>query len=524
MFDQLAVQLEALPPDLQEEARAKLARLQVAAKGNPLWGYVPHGKQQRYHGITAMIGAFAGGNRSGKSTGGTNDDLIQCCDAEVLPPWLLPYKRWHHPVEWRVITPNLTTTLEGVVLPLFKKWTPKSQLFKGSWDRAYNQRLRKLQFANGSTIDFLTHDMDLDAFSGAALHGVRCDEEPKGHKGRQIYEESLMRVLDYGGDFRMTFTPLFGLSWAYHELTRRGEPRWDDEVQVVTVDMDDNPHLDEQQKERVLARYSDVQREARKSGRFIHFAGVIYPEWDPDVHVVPSDDVPFDDGGAPLVHAYQAIDPGRDHPAGYVWAWVDDEDLLVVYDRMKLRGATVEEAAAEILAREAKHGITPRWRVIDPSARNKSHATGRSIQDEYRKHKIHTIPGQNSRLAGYNRVSERLKKGRGPGGLVVMAHCSNPDDPDLPALIEEFPEYRWKSATKGESAGREEPIKVKDDELDALRYLVMSNPRGPRTPDPEDQPPENAADYERWERSQMLKGHLKRVMKGRRSRRVGAVR
>lgn len=530
--------LSALPLDQQQEALARLQRLETAAAANPLWSYVPHAKQREYHSIGAQVGAFVGGNRSGKSYGGTVDDIIQVVDVDCLPPWLMGLKRWHGEVHWRVITPNLKTTLKQVVLPLFKQLLPKDQLIKGSWSRSYNNEDRILTLANGNTIDFLTHEMELDAFSGAAKHGIRMDEEPKGAKGKQIFDESWARLISTGGDFRMTFTPLFGLSWSYYELTAtseasgRREVRTDEDVHVVTVDMDDNPHLDQKTKEAYLSRLSGPMRAARKSGLFVHFAGQIYPQWDPDLHVIPEQPIPRDQAGKPTVAIFNWIDPGVDHPTSVGWFWIDNEHpdgRLVVFDSFKVRGKNVAEVAAIIHEREQAGMFKPRWRVIDPSARNKQHVTGRSLQDEYRRHKIHTIPGQNSRTAGFDRVRQLLSakvKDEDTGRLepvprlVVMANNSD-DDELLPGLIEEFPLYRWRQrATQaGEGASPQEPIKVKDDHLDGLRYGAMSNPTGLRFEDAQDLPPTDPAKYAAWERSRRVRDHLDRLT--RKSRRRG---
>lgn len=541
--------LEALPEELQLEARARFAAVQRGTERNPLWGYIPHGKQRAYHGISAQLGAFVGGNRSGKSWGGTADDIVQAIDREAVPAHLLEFKRWDGECHWRVITPKLQTTLKRVVLPLFRRLIPKDQLWKGAWDKAYNGEERLLQLANGNTIDFLTHDMELDAFSGAELHGFRLDEEPKGVKGKAIYDESIMRLLSTGGDARMTFTPLFGLSWAYYELTARSsdgergpgerEPRWDEDVQVVTVDMDENPHLDERAKRMALRRIPAAQRKARKSGQFVHFAGRIYPEWDPDLHIIPWQPVPRDQQTRkPSVSIFNWIDPGIDHPTSVGWFWIDfehPEGRAVVFDTFKVRDHNVADVAGLIKEKESELDIKPRWRVIDPSARNRQHVTGRSLQDEYARHKIYTRPGQNSRLAGFSRVSELLKATIRPDPtdphgvvrvcprLVVMANNSCDDD-DLPGLIEEFPLYRWRqrASQAGEGASPQEPIKVKDDHLDGLRYGVMSNPTGLRFDDAEDLPPDDPVARDEWERKHLLQQHLKRLMTNHKRRKSSA--
>jgi hypothetical protein len=79
---------------------------------------------------------------------------------------------------------------------------------------------------------------------------------------------------------------------------------------------------------------------------------------------------------------------------------------------------------------------------------------------------VPTLPGQNARIAGFDRVKERLRTDR----LVIHASCEQ--------LIDEFRKYRWKqNRTQSEDAGKQgDVIKSNDDLLDALRYLVMSMP------------------------------------------------
>ena len=113
----------------------------------------------------------------------------------------------------------------------------------------------------------------MDKFSGAALHRVCYDEEPPGDKGEAIRQECRARLVDFGGDEVFAFTPLLGLSWAYDAIWER---RHDDDVTVVQVDMDDNPHLDQDAKRDFLARLSKEEADARKSGKFVHFSGLFY--------------------------------------------------------------------------------------------------------------------------------------------------------------------------------------------------------------------------------------------------------
>ena len=130
--------LKALSPAEKKRALADLKKFKALVETNPLWSYNPHPKQHDYHCADTFIAAFIGGNRSGKTTAGVVDDIIQAVDREALPPWLAQYKRWEGEFYCRIVVPDLVSTLEGVLLPTIRSWVPKDQLKSGSWDRAYD--------------------------------------------------------------------------------------------------------------------------------------------------------------------------------------------------------------------------------------------------------------------------------------------------------------------------------------------------------------------------------------------------
>ncbi len=357
--------------------------------------------------------------------------------------------------------------MEGVIFEKLREWSPKGQLVGGAFDKAYDKTLRKLSFKNGSTFDFLTFEQDLDKFGGAANHRIHYDEEPP----HAIRKESMMRLIDYGGDELFTMTPLLGMSWMYDEIWEPYVKGRLTEATVVVVDMDDNPFLDEQTKQRALKGLSSEERKARKSGRFVHFAGMIYDEFVAARHVIPEraigDCVPAD------ARAYVGIDPGMRIMAAVLWTYLTPQDVLVAFDELALQGHTVEQVCDAIKLVNLKHArrlgeqkqpLLPQWYVIDPAARNVQHQTGRSDQMEFTTHGIVTIAGQNSVTAGINRVKERLENNR----LLITANCTE--------LLSEIRRYRWKTPTRGENDPKEQPVKANDHLLDALRYIVMSMP------------------------------------------------
>lgn len=465
--------IERLPADQQAEARALLEQYESTLTANPLLKYNNpdigkiHPKQLEFHRSQEQLKAFLGGNRSGKTTAGVLDDLIQAVDKECLPAHLRPYKKWQPPFYCRIIVPDFTSTLEGVIFQKLREWAPKDQLVGGRFDKAYDKTRRKLHLKNGSWFDFLTFEQDLDKFGGAALHRVHYDEEPPS----SIRRESMMRLIDYGGDELFTMTPLHGMSWMFDEIWEPWTKGKLSEATVVLVDMDDNPHLDARTKKRALAGLSKEERDARKSGRFVHFAGMIYDEFSRNEHVIPQiSEVP------PNAKVFVGIDPGMRHMCAVIWAYLNSEDTLVVFDELALQGHNVEQVCEAIKLVNEKWGqhleakvipLKPEWYVIDPAARNIMHNTGRSDQMEYTKNGIVTILGQNSKTAGISAVKVRLQHHR----LLVTANCQ--------ILMDQFRKYRWKSPTRTEDDPKEEPVKKDDHLLDALRYVVMSMPQPP---------------------------------------------
>lgn len=470
--------IRRLPKSQREEAEALLAQLSEANRQNPLLGYYPHAKQVHFHNSRKRIKAFFGGNRSGKTTAGICDDLIQAVDRNCLPEHLQPFKKWTPPFKCRIVSPDFTSTMEGVIFEKIREWVPRNQLAGGSWEKAYDKQRRVLRFDNGSRFDFLTSEQDIDKFSGADLHRVHFDEEPPGEKGRQIYQECRMRLIDHDGDMVFSMTPLFGMSWVYDVVwERRGNEVTRglyeaDLSTVVTVDMDENPHLNEEAKELVLADMTEAERKARKAGQFVHFAGLVYEEFDPGVHVVNPIAPDFLKGN----DIYVGIDPGLKTTA-VVFCCFDADNSMLVFDEINFSGKGLddtttipEEVVKRIREREKKWGRAAFY-IIDPAARIGSLINAENIQSVYARAGLNAIAGQNKVEPGIFEVKRRLeraiKKNR-PEKLHIARNCKQ--------LLWEFSRYRMDP-----KAEEFKVMKENDHHLDALRYVAMARPVAPHT-------------------------------------------
>jgi hypothetical protein len=488
--------LARLPKAERQLVADQLREVEEAFKRNPLLAYQPHEKQARFHRLpSARSRLFIGGNRSGKTTSTHVDTIIQCIDVDVVPEHLLAYKLWEPPFYCRIVGPDLTRWLEGVSLQKFREWCPRGQLRGGSLERGWDKQQLMLRFKNGSWVQFMSNDQDLDKFAGAALKRVVYDEPPR----QDIRRECLMRLIDYGGEELYGLTPTEGMSnWLYDDFYEpweklREQDLSDGEVEaalgarLLLVDMDDNPHLARADKEWALGGLSREEREGRRTGRFVAFSGLIYHEFSKSRHVIPAE------GRLPEgVEVFAGIDAGLRQPA-VVYAYLDQDDTMVVFDEIAPRNWTIPRVCAEIQRRNAKWGITPRWYVIDPAVRNKNSQTGRSDQQEFVDNGIVAIPGQNDVRTGINKVKVRLEAD--PPKLLVAAGCET--------LLGEFKKYRWKTpAARTENQAREAPVKADDHCLDALRYVCMQRPWAPNPDAPK--PSDTMKD-------RILRHHLKRL-------------
>lgn len=457
--------LKRLSREDQEEIEKELGRYEAAVERNPLWHWRPHVKQHEFLSWHKEFGTklFAGGNQSGKTTCGLADDIIQCVDDAALPPHLRQYKHWQPPFYGRIICPDFSTTLCGVVIPKLQELVPKDQLVGGSWKKAYDKTLHVLNFKNGSRLDFLTFEQDLNKFGGATLDRVHMDEEPPGEAGRQIFHESRIRVMRRKGEIMLTMTPLLGLSWSFDTIY---EKRNEDDTFCVEVDMDDNPHLTEEGKAASLTDLTDLERQARKEGKFVHFGGLVYPEYDPEAHTVRELPSRRHLQGQTIV---VSIDPGVRKTA-VVWVAFDKDNVAVVFDELYVDQATVELVAGQVKERNEHWGVKPNY-VIDPSARNRTLINAEQIQIAYMRNGITAMPGQNALEPGILQLKRRLQ------------HQAIFFSPTCTRLAWELRRYRI-----DEKKDQFAVVKEHDHLMDALRYACMTMTWGVTASKPKSKP------------------------------------
>lgn len=467
----------ALPPGPnRDKALQIVAGLREQLVENKLQLFVPYPAQTQFlewegHLTTSL---FLGGNRAGKTTVGVVKDIIQLVPAELLPDHLRRFKFWHDVVRGRVVTADFKQSHE-VIVDKFREWVPRQALAgkgrgKNWWKNAFDRDARRLWFDNGSFVEFMSQEQDVDAFSAQNLHFCHFDEEPPYDLGRKQFNECMMRLADHMGSMSLTMTPLDGMSWVHDQLyipainAKPGAER----VKVVTASSDDNPHMPKESLEVLFASdgtQSAEEIKSRRHGLFVAFEGQIYPAWDPAEHVIPAlAELP--EIGPERRRTVVGIDPGAAHPA-VVFLFADDQGRITVFDEIRFeKGAPIKQVCDEIKKRLLDWETSADWYVIDPSARNREQATAVPVAAEYAKHGIPCRPGVNTRAVGIGRIRVLLEN---PGYFRVTENCLT--------LRQEFPKYRWKGSKRSEDAAREQPVKRDDHYLDATRYAALSLPK-----------------------------------------------
>jgi phage terminase large subunit-like protein len=374
------------------------------------------------------------------------------------------------PTRGRVISVDFLNGVQKIIIPQFKQWVPPSDLKGGSWETAYNKELRTLTFENDSIIEFMSYDQDLDKFAGTSRHFVHFDEEPP----ESIYTENVARLVDTGGSLWITMTPVDGMTWVFDSVYEPGKSGEDKLIDVIEVDMTENPHLNAESVQEFLGSLSDDERKARGRGEFVQMGGLIYKKFDPKpggLHVL-NDAGTFTTPPADWVWVV-SLDHGFNNPTAILWHGISPDGRLLTFYEEYGSGRVIEDWARTIHSVNKQFGRAPDYYIADPSIKNSDPITGTSIYQEYVKYGIPFMLANNDVKAGLIRVA-RYMEPRGDGIPLwrVSANCRN--------LIRELTRYRWKTYASKKLASTnnlyDEPHKKDDHASDSLRYFIMSRP------------------------------------------------
>ncbi len=450
-----------------DEALAALEEYERLITLNPLLIFQPHSEAQRTFlaAKSAIVAAFAG-NQFGKSTILMVRMLIELLPRHLVPEHLQPYKRFDGPVHLWALCPTEDKVFDSL-LPALYKWCPKEALKGGVAKKAWNGERMMLTFEAGSTLAFKTYKQDPSTLGGATLHGVGFDEPPpRAHR-----DEAATRLLQYNGHEWYAMTPLkANTGWIRREIWKKREHP---DITVVKGSMHENPNLSRDAIERLLNSYAnDLWRKAREFGDFMDVAGLVYGDFERIVVSPPllADGTPDYPGRTKFINGLQhvvGIDPGIRN-AAFIFGGFDKYGVDWIYDEFLLQNGTPTQYAAVIDRKLAQWGLRRKdvMFVIDPAARQRSQATGDTVQTELSRVGIHTINGTNDREAGQQQIRDRILHQR----LKVFSTCTG--------LRDDADEFAWEMDDDDNNIGAADDSPYH--RLATLRYQVMVRPYYPQ--------------------------------------------
>jgi phage terminase large subunit-like protein len=433
-------------------------RIRLQATRPNIYGYTPHEKQVRFHSAPEKGRLYVGGNRSGKTTGGVVEDIWWLTGKhpflQTPPP----------PVYGRSICVDFLNGIEKIIRPEVARWLPLSEIKGGSWSTGYNKELRTLTCENGSTLEFMSYDQQLDKFAGTSRHFIHFDEEPP----KDIYTENRARLIDTAGSYWITMTPVLGMDWVYDDLYIPGKNNGGSNIAVIEVDMTENPYLSQGEIEEFISGLSADERTARVRGNFVRVGGLVFKFFDPDIHVMD----PFIPPKS--WEWYVSLDHGYNNPTAIYWHAVSPDNQVVTFSEAYDNEHTVDYWASLIHTRNTMLGRPPDYYVADPAIAQRQAVTGASIQTEYAQLGINFMLGHNDVVSGINRMTQHLKVNvqTGKPNWIITRNCQN--------LIWEMQRLRWKTWRTTKLQAENNPhdaVHKKDDHgFDSCRYFFTVIP------------------------------------------------
>jgi len=252
-------------------------------KENPVAGFVPNGKIAEF--IRAVgedekkhTFVLAAGNGLGKTSG-----TIACMVNLMYGPqsewfrgkrfveWDYPKRAWY--ISEQATLKNVVCGVEETGRSEIRKWMPRGRYrFTKSGYDYFSQLTTDTEWS----VSFMTFDMDKTQFESDTVGLVILDEPPP----EELFNACVAR-LRQGGLIIMPMTPLYHSAWVKDRLVDNATE--ESGVYVLYGDIEDQciEHgvrgiLHHEHIMRMVNEYDDEERDARKSGQFMHLSGLVY--------------------------------------------------------------------------------------------------------------------------------------------------------------------------------------------------------------------------------------------------------
>jgi hypothetical protein len=264
-------------------------------------------------------------------------------------------------------------------------------------------------------------------------------------------------------------TPVLGMTWMYDTLYEPAEPLAEGLLDIIQVEMDENPYISQTEKEKALAFLDAGGKAAREKGSFVPRGGRVFKEYFEQTHCIQNFNwLPPKDW-----NVYTSTDHGFRNPSAHLYHAVSPDGLTIVtFHEFYGSERLVRDWASDMLQYEEENKLTIFARTGDPAMNQRSGKDGTSIIYEYAKYGIligtESVPQNPS--VGIERMSQRFSINHATGKpfWTLSMQCKN--------FNRELKRLRWETYASPKLDDANNPIervhKKDDHAFDSAKYFA----------------------------------------------------
>lgn len=392
--------------------------------------YQAYGQQFDFITTDKNFAAISGGIGSGKSMSGAMRAVMASCGqigTQAIP------------------TPNLGV-VTAPTYPMLQDATLRTfRDIAGDLVIDYNKNEHRATLVNGSEILFRSAD-NPDRLRGPNVSWWWGDEA--AYYSDKVMPVMLGRLRQHGrlGYAWVTTTPK-GRNWVWKTFVRDATERH----ALFTLKTVENPFLDIAFYEALKAAYVGDWARQELEGVFVAFEGLIYLEFDRNLHTTTEIAVDLND----FKYVQAGVDWGFAHPGVIDVVGFDADGRAYHIHEEYTRHRSIDDWASVAAQLRDLYGVELFW--CDPSEPDYI----RKLQEAG----CNALAADNAVDAGIQAVRARLvRRADDEPGYKAHTSCAN--------TITEFEQYQWLEHRDG---FKDVPTKANDHSMDALRYLFFNH-------------------------------------------------
>ncbi len=437
-----------------------------------------HKQQEKFHRSKKSIRVASGGNRSGKSTAGINEDVAH---ALGYRPWLKPEDP-DYKVDVRVPNKGLICgeafqeQVKKVIIPKllgdYESGVPGAIPTEEVAETKKNPQGVEtyIRLKNGSEMFMQSYDQKVDLFESADYDWIHFDEPPP----RSIWVAAQRGLTDRNAPCWLTMTPLKE-PWLYDDVYNR------EDCEVFYFDIEDNLGygLSREGIDKFSLSLTEDEKEARLRGRYFHLTGLVYKVYGP-VHKVARHKV-FPNGIPNHWPVWLHIDCHPKKPHHTVWLTVDPMQRKFVIGELLNASMTNRippfcEAMRVYQSTVLKYPHDRIEKLIDPlSGTPNPVGEGLTIWDEFDDNGFTCRPGSKNREAAILLFQNELRYDPEEKLWPNIYFCD-----DLKGIDFEMTHYIWEDHANKKVAERKDemqvPRKKHDDFIEGIHRILLEGP------------------------------------------------